>query len=115
MIKLYGIPNCDTVAKSRRWLTANDVDFEFHDFKKQGLDEKTVKAWLKHIDWSLLVNKRGTTYRKLSDAQKAQIEDQNIALLIEQPSLIKRPVWQLKQQVLVGFKEDVQKTLESEI
>ncbi len=112
---VYGIPNCDTVAKTRRWLTANDVDFTFQNFKKDGIDKATIASWLNTIEWSALLNKRGTTYRKLSDEQKALLEEQNIELLIEYPSLMKRPVITFDKHVLLGFKEGVIALLEQEV
>ncbi|WP_028104217.1 ArsC family reductase [Pseudoduganella violaceinigra] len=94
MITLYGIPNCDTVKKARVWLAGQQLDFTFHDFKKQGLDEATMRAWLHTLDWEVLVNKKGTTWRALSDARKAAVTsaDAAVALMLENPSVIKRPV-----------------------
>jgi len=94
MITLYGIPNCDTVKKARVWLAGQQLDFNFHDFKKQGLDEATVRTWLKTLDWEVLVNKKGTTWRGLPDERKAAVTsaDAAVALMLENPSVIKRPV-----------------------
>jgi arsenate reductase (glutaredoxin) len=94
MITLYGIPNCDTVKKARTWLAGQQRDFTFHDFKKQGLDEETVRGWLKSVDWEVLVNKKGTTWRGLPDERKAAVTsaDAAVALMLENPSVIKRPV-----------------------
>lgn len=94
MITLYGIPNCDTVKKARVWLASQQQDFTFHDFKKQGLDEATVRGWLKTLDWEVLVNKKGTTWRALPDERKAAVAgpDAAVALMLENPSVIKRPV-----------------------
>ena len=94
MITLYGIPNCDTVKKARVWLAGQQHDFNFHDFKKQGLDEATVRGWLKTVDWEVLVNKKGTTWRALPDERKAAVTgaDAAVALMLENPSVIKRPV-----------------------
>ncbi|MBY0237716.1 MAG: ArsC family reductase [Burkholderiaceae bacterium] len=96
MITLYGIPNCDTVKKARVWLTDQQHDFTFHDFKKQGLSADTVNGWLASLDWEVLVNKKGTTWRGLSDERKAAIVDAASAraLMLEFPSVIKRPVLQ---------------------
>ncbi len=74
-ITLYGIPNCDTVKKARTWLAAQQLDFTFHDFKKQGLERATVEAWLQQLPWDVLVNRKGTTWRALSDERKAPIID----------------------------------------
>jgi arsenate reductase len=91
---LYGIPNCDTVKKARVWLADQQQDFVFHDFKKQGLTREIVAGWLKHLSRDVLVNRKGTTWRALSDERKASIVDDEaaIALMLENPSVIKRPV-----------------------
>jgi arsenate reductase len=96
MITLYGIPNCDTVKKARVWLADQQHDFTFHDFKKQGLSADTVNGWLASLDWEVLVNKKGTTWRGLPDERKAAIVDAASAraLMLEFPSVIKRPVLQ---------------------
>jgi arsenate reductase len=105
MIILYGIPNCDTVKKARTWLDANGHAYTFHDFKKAGLDEATISAWLKQQPWEILVNKKGTTWRGLTDATKTSIVDAASAtgLMLENTSVIKRPVLCIKNTVLVGF------------
>lgn len=102
---LYGIPNCDTVKKARTWLADNGHDFTFHDFKKQGLDRELVQGWLKDVDWETLVNRKGTTWRNLPDERKAQVRDADsaIELMLENPSVIKRPVLQGVGPVSVGF------------
>ena len=103
---LYGIKNCDTVKKSRRWLEANDVAFDFHDFRADGLDQATIESWLQNVSWEVLLNKRGTTWRKLEDPRKDQL-DQAIAieLMLASPTLIKRPVVTVNEGCMVGFKE----------
>jgi len=103
---LYGIKNCDTVKKARRWLEANDVDFQFHDFRADGLEQQTIEAWLENVSWEILLNKRGTTWRKLEDPRKEQL-DQAIAieLMLSNPTLIKRPVVTNNSDCYVGFKE----------
>jgi Spx/MgsR family transcriptional regulator len=95
-ISLYGISNCDTVKKARAWLTANGLDCPFHDFKKQGVPEKELDAWIKTLGWELLVNTRGTTWRKLDEATRAAVTDPASAraLMLAHPSVIKRPVVQ---------------------
>jgi arsenate reductase len=102
---LYGIPNCDTVKKARTWLADNGHDFTFHDFKKQGLRRDLVQGWLKDVDWETLVNRKGMTWRNLSDERKAQVIDADSAteLMLENPSVIKRPVLQGVGPVSVGF------------
>lgn len=108
-MKLFGIPNCDTVKKARTWLADAGVAFDFHDFKKQGLDEATVKAWLKDVDWEVLVNRKGTTWRALPDERKAAVTDaaSATALMLENPSVIKRPVLVGAGKTQVGFKPDM--------
>ena len=105
MITLYGIPNCDTVKKARTWLDQAGLSYHFHDFKKAGLDKATVAAWLKQVPWETLVNKKGTTWRGLSDEKKASVTDaaSATALMLENTSVIKRPVLCTNNQVLVGF------------
>ena len=108
MITLYGIPNCDTDKKARTWLGDRQRDFTFHDFKKQGLDADTVAHWLRHLDWEVLVNRKGTTWRGLPDERKAAVTDaaSATALMLEFPSVIKRPVLQTPDTCHVGFKPE---------
>lgn len=107
-MKLYGIPNCDTVKKARTWLASQGFDVTFHDFKKQGLAQETVAAWLEQVDWALLVNRKGTTWRKLDDATRAQVVDKAsaLALMLDHPSVIKRPVLERNGRFSVGFSPD---------
>jgi arsenate reductase len=104
---LYGIPNCDTVKKARTWLADHAQPFDFHDFKKQGLERATVAAWLDQLDWEVLVNRKGTTWRKLSDERRAAVVDKASALelMLEQPSVVKRPVLAGAGQLAVGFSD----------
>ncbi|WP_174875861.1 ArsC family reductase [Vogesella oryzae] len=108
MITLYGIPNCDTVKKARQWLTAQQLDFTFHDFKKQGVDAALLGHWIGEIGLDKLINRAGTTWRALSDAEKAQAAnvDGAIALLQAKPSIIKRPVLDNAGKLSVGFKAE---------
>lgn len=107
MITMYGIPNCDTIKKARKWLEANSVDYEFHDYKKLGVPEKQLKQWIKEAGWEILLNRRGTTWRKLDDNIKDNIDEASaINVMIENPSSIKRPVLEAGKTLLVGFKED---------
>ncbi len=107
-MKLYGIPNCDTVKKARAWLAAHAHEAAFHDFKKQGVDA----AWLREVaaqtGWQALVNTRGTTWRRLSDAERAAVTDEAsaIALMVAQPSVIKRPVLERDGRYHLGFAEE---------
>ncbi len=107
-MKLYGIPNCNTVKKSRDWLKQHDITVEFHDFKKQGLDADTVQNWLQQTDWSKLINRSGLTWRGLPEERKQQICDNDTAmtLMLEKPSVIKRPLLTRKSKLLhIGFDE----------
>ncbi|NCN42990.1 MAG: arsenate reductase [Piscirickettsiaceae bacterium CG_4_9_14_3_um_filter_43_564] len=101
---LYGIPNCDTVRKARKFLESHQIDFQFQDFRKRPLTIDTLQAWLKHHPMSVIVNKRSTAWKQLDEPQQtALMNSQQPALLIENPTLIKRPVLQTAQQVLFGF------------
>jgi arsenate reductase len=102
---LYGIPNCDTVKKARTWLAEHGQEFDFHDFKKQGLSRETVAGWLEQVDWEILVNRKGTTWRKLSDERRAQVVDKAgaLELMLENPSVVKRPVLEGAGPLSVGF------------
>ncbi len=105
-ITLYGIPNCDTVKKARTWLDANGVPYEFHDYKKAGVTAAKLKAWCKALGWESVLNRAGTTFRKLPDAEKAGLDQAKaIALMTEQPSMIKRPIVEHKAGLLLGFKQ----------
>lgn len=109
-MNLYGISNCDTVRKARKYLESQQVDFDFIDFRKDGLHKETIQQWLANADFSQLVNKRSTSWRALDEQQKTLLtaetaSDAAISLLIEQPTLIKRPVLQQDDIVLFGFKE----------
>ncbi|MEM8726369.1 MAG: ArsC family reductase [Pseudomonadota bacterium] len=107
MIHLYGIPNCDTVKKARKWLDANGFEYAFHDYKKQGADPAKLKAWIDEKGVEVVLNRRGTTFRKLPDAEKEGIDAAKaVTLLQEHPSMIKRPVVEHSGGLLVGFKED---------
>lgn len=106
MIELYGIPNCDTVKKARKWLDAQGVEYAFHDYKKEGADPAKLGSWIADKGVDVVLNRRGTTFRKLSDADKADIDDDKaVILLTEHPSMIKRPVVEHAGGILVGFKE----------
>tara|TARA_R110000868_G_scaffold8205_6_gene42683 strand:+ start:40 stop:378 length:339 start_codon:yes stop_codon:yes gene_type:complete len=110
-MKMYGIKNCDTVKKAKKFLDAQSIDCDFHDFKAEGLSKATLVNWLKSTDWEILLNRRGTTWRKLSDTDKETINKTNaIKLMLEQPTLIKRPVLEYKNKIYVGFDEAIYKT-----
>ncbi|MFW5431761.1 MAG: ArsC family reductase [Methylophilaceae bacterium] len=113
-MKLYGIPNCSTVKKARVWLEENKVSYEFHDFKKLGVNQAMLNHWLKQQPWEKLVNRTGMTWRKLNDAEKANVTDNASAsaLMIEKTSVIKRPILEKDGEVLcLGFNEETYKTL----
>lgn len=107
MLQMYGIKNCDTVKKARKFLEENNVDYEFHDFKKTAPTKKQIDTWLKHIDWQVLLNMRGMTWRKLDDDTKAAINKTNaIKLMLENASIIKRPILEVGTKLFVGFNPD---------
>jgi len=103
-MKLYGIRNCDTVKKARKWLDEQGISYEFHDFKKDGLDEVRLSQWENAVGWERLLNRRGTTWRKLSDKVRDTISAQSAhAIMLENTSIIKRPVVEHESSVYVGF------------
>ena len=106
-IKIFGIPNCNTVKKARDWLTSNDISYEFIDFKKQIPTEPQVLGWLAKVELDQLINRKGTTWRSLSEEQQllAQTQDGAIALMVSKPSVIKRPVLQSGDEMMLGFDE----------
>ena len=107
MIHFYGIPNCDTVKKARVWLEGQGRDYTFHDYKKEGADPAKLASWAEAVGWEVLLNKRGTTFRKLPDADKADIDQAKaVRLMSENPSMIKRHVVEHAGGVLVGFKPE---------
>jgi arsenate reductase len=109
-ITVYGIPNCDTVKKARAWLAGQGAEVAFHDFKKQGVPEAQLARWLKTAGWERLVNRQGTTWRKLDDDEKTSVTDAASAraLMLRQPSVIKRPVVEWADgEVTVGFSEEL--------
>ena len=106
MTILYGIANCDTVKKAQRWLTANQVTFQFHDFRKDGLSQSQLEAWVTQLGWEVLLNKRSTSWRQLDETLKNNLDEQSaIRTMLETPTLIKRPVMEHNGQLAVGFKE----------
>lgn len=103
---LYGIRNCDTVRKARAWLDARGLAYEFHDYKTAGIDETRLRGWSVELGWEKLLNRAGTTFRKLPEADKTGLdEDKAIALMEAQPSMIRRPVLDLGDRRLLGFGE----------
>jgi len=107
MATLYGIPNCDTVKKARVWLDQNGVACVFHDFKKAGIERGRLEGWVAEHGWETILNRAGTTFRALPDADKAGLDaGKAVDLMLAQPSMIKRPVLDLGGHTLVGFKPD---------
>lgn len=103
-VDFYGIPNCDTVKKARQWLDAQGVAYTFHDYKKEGADPARLERWVADKGWEVVLNRRGTTFRALPDAEKEGLDaDRAVALMAAHPSTIKRPVVELSEGVLVGF------------
>ena len=114
MITIYGIKNCDTVKKARKWLDAEGIEHRFHDFRVDGLDKATLSGWMSELGRDVLINRRGTTWRKLSDAEKdVQSDADAIALLLSQPAMIKRPVFDLGGRRLAGFTDTERAALKS--
>lgn len=105
-LTVYGIPNCDKVRKTRRYLDKHAIDYHFHDFRQDGLTVTKLKSWCKRLNWETLLNRRGTSYRNLPDNKKANINQQKaLQLMLENPTLIKRPVIEYGKQLLLGFSE----------
>ena len=105
---MYGIKNCDTIKKAKKWLESNHIDYEFHDFRSDGINPVQLRAWVAELGWQKLVNKRSTTWRNLPTESKENM-DETLALFImeEQPTLIKRPVLETSSGLLVGFSEKI--------
>ncbi|WP_066591380.1 ArsC family reductase [Sphingomonas pruni] len=107
MLTLYGIPNCDTVKKARTWLDSHGVAYAFHDYKRAGIDAASLGRWIDALGWETVLNRAGTTFRKLSDGDKADLDrDKAIALMLAQPSMIKRPIVEGDGVLVAGFKPD---------
>ena len=105
---LYGIPNCDTVKKARVWLDQHDRAFTFHDYKKAGIDRASLEGWVAEHGWEIVLNRAGTTFRALDAADKDGLNaDKAIPLMLAQLSMIKRPVLDLGDRTIVGFKPDI--------
>ncbi len=111
MLTLYGIPNCDTVKKARAWLDGRGVAYAFHDYKKLGADEASLRRWIASLGWETVLNRAGTTFRALPDADKAGLdENKAIALMLAQPSMIRRPIAEGDGVLVAGFKPDAWQT-----
>lgn len=107
-LTIYGIKNCDTMKKARAWLDAHRVAYSFHDYKAEGIDKRRLEDWAKDVGWEALINRVGTTFRKLPEKDKQGLTAARaIALMLDQPSMIKRPVLDVGGKLVVGFKPDV--------
>ncbi|MEZ5857649.1 MAG: ArsC family reductase [Geminicoccaceae bacterium] len=108
VLTIYGIRSCDTMKKARAWLDARGLAHDFHDYKAQGIDRDRLAAWVEQVGWESLLNRAGTTFRKLPEAEKQDLDTgKAIALMLAQPSMIKRPVLDVDGRLLVGFKPEV--------
>jgi Spx/MgsR family transcriptional regulator len=106
VITLYGIANCDTVRKARRWLDGRGVAYVFHDYAKAGIDEATVRAWVAELGWEALLNRRGTTWRRLPEEVRAGVDEERaVGLMLANPSIIRRPVLDLGERRVTGFEQ----------
>ena len=104
---VYGIPNCDTVAKARRWLDSHGLSYQFHDFRKQGLEPDRLQSWIDMAGWETLLNRRSASWRALPEPVRARLDPQLAAdLMLDNPTLIRRPVLEYRSQLLVGFDAD---------
>ncbi|MGY5450077.1 ArsC family reductase [Agarivorans sp. MS3-6] len=111
-IVMFGIPNCDTIKKARRWLSEHNIEFNFHDYRKDGVTQQQIVRWCEQLGWEAVLNKRGTTYRQLSDEQKENLnQDAAIELLAQYPAMIKRPLLQVEQHYTLGFKAELYQQL----
>jgi len=105
---LHGIRNCDTMKKAWTWLDEHGIAYDFHDYKKQGIDRETLESWVQAVGWEVLLNRAGTTFKKLPDADKLGIDAARaVDLMLAQPSMIKRPVLAMGDRLIVGFKPEV--------
>ncbi len=112
-VVVYGIDTCDQVRKARAWLRAQGVAFRFHDFRANGLDAALLARWMGHLPWDALLNRRGTSWRQLDPQRKASVVDQSSAteLMLENPTLVKRPVLEAGDRIVVGFSEPIYRNL----
>ena len=113
MIKIYGIKNCDTVKKALNWLTENHIEFHFHDYKKDGVDQKKLAEFVEKFGFEKILNRKGITWKKLDKAEQEKICDNKsaIKLMLEKPSIIKRPILDLGNKQLIGFDEEEYKNI----
>lgn len=108
MVAIYGIPACDTVKRARVWLDERGVRYTFHNYKKEGIDEAQLKGWVDELGWEAVLNRAGTTFKKLDDADKADLDaEKAVRLMLAQPSMIKRPMLDMGDRRIAGFKSDI--------
>jgi Spx/MgsR family transcriptional regulator len=108
VIILFGIKNCDTIKKARQWLAEQGIDYRFHDVRIEGIEAATIEHWIEQTDWETVLNRRGTTWRKLDSQVQATTNRDNVtALLLEHPAMIKRPVLDIDGDITIGFKPDL--------
>ncbi len=106
-VSIYGIKNCDTMKKGRAWLDSHGVAYNFHDYKTEGIDEASLEVWARDVGWETLLNRAGTTFRKVAEKDKTSLNEKKaIALMLAQPSMIKRPVLVMGKKITVGFRPD---------
>lgn len=106
-VTVYGIRNCDTMKKARTWLDDHGIAYHFHDYKTEGIDRATLERWVEQLGWEVVLNRAGTTFRKLPDAARADLDaGKAIALMLDQPSMIKRPILDRDGALMAGFKPD---------
>lgn len=107
-VTIYGIKNCDTMKKARTWLDKHDVTYSFHDYKTEGIDRSRIEGWIKKVGWEVLLNRAGTTFRKLPEKDRDGVtEKKAVLLMLTQPSIVKRPVLEIGSELIVGFKPEV--------
>lgn len=107
-VTLYGIKNCDTMKKARSWLDERGISYHFHDYKKEGIDSAHLDLWTDAVGWETVLNRAGTTFRKLPETAKIDLgREKAVTLMLDQPSMIKRPVLECDGEIIVGFKPDV--------
>ena len=112
MTTVYGIKNCDTIKKARKWLTDNGVDYKFHDVRGDGIDVASIENWIEQAGWETVLNRRGTTWRKLDSSIQESTNRHNVsALLAENPAMIKRPVLDMNGRITIGFKAENYQTI----
>lgn len=105
---MFGIPNCDTIKKARVWLADHGIDYGFHDYKKVGIEEERLRAWAAELGWETLLNRAGTAFRALPEADKKDLDTEKaVALMLANPSMIKRPVLDISTRRIVGFKPEI--------